>query len=83
MVYVGQGRPPKPLSQGVFADGMIESAIDCLEEEWCLDFAHFEPSKEQVDDLQQRLRAAVDQWIKDQNLEPSWFLVDDVERIDL
>lgn len=81
--YVGKERAPDPLSSGVFADWLSEQTLENLEEDWGLDFVHFGPTKEQVEDLQQRLRTVVDQWITEQKLEPTWFLIDDVERIEL
>ena len=80
--WVCKARPPKDLSQGIFADSILEQAQENLEDEWCVDWNNFEPSEEQVADLQQRLETVVDQWFVDQGLSPKWFLVDDIERIE-
>jgi hypothetical protein len=81
--YVGQSRPPCDLSEGIYADAIVESAVDNLEEDWCLEFATFEPSKDQLNILQLALREAVDSWIKSQRLEPTWFIVARPERVEV
>jgi hypothetical protein len=81
--YVGKSRPPAPLSSGIDAEQIIDYAIECpLEEDWCLEFAHFEPTDEQVAELTQQLRVVVDAWVKRHGLEPKWFVVDNIERIE-
>jgi len=80
--WVGKARPPKPLSNGVYADWVLESAQEDLDDEWFVEWNSFEPSEEQVADLQQRLRAVVDEWFANHGLQPGWFLVDDIERVE-
>ena len=80
--WVGKARPPKALSHGIFADEILDQAQENLEDEWQVEWNDFEPTEEQVADLQQRLRAVVDQWFVDHDLSPKWFLVDDVEGIE-
>jgi hypothetical protein len=80
--WVGESRPPLPLSEGVYADAVIESALDSLEEDWLLDQFDWEASPEQVEALQVGLRKVVDGWVKEQGLEPTWFVVDKPERIE-
>ena len=80
--WVGQSRPPLPLSEGVYADAVIESALESLEDEWLLDDFEWEPSHEQVEALQVELRKVVDQWVKEQGLEPTWVVSDQGELIE-
>ena len=80
--WVGQSRPPLPLSEGVYADVVIESALESLEDEWLIEAFKWEPTHEQVEALQVELRKIVDQWVKDQGLEPTWVVSDQGELID-
>jgi hypothetical protein len=79
--YVGKGRPPKALSEGIFAEEIVEHALDNLEEDWSLDFATFEPTEQQLKTLTEELQIVVDRWFDQYKLHPEWFLVDDVERV--
>lgn len=82
--YIGKARPPAPLSQGIDSEGIITEIIEGpLEEDWFIEIAEdWQPTPEQYKDLDSRLKAVADQWIKDHNLEPDWFLCNDIERID-
>jgi hypothetical protein len=80
--WVGESRPPLPLSEGVYADAVIESALESLDDEWLLDDFDWTATTPQVEILQSRLRKVVDDWVKEQGLEPTWFVVDKVELIE-
>lgn len=80
--WVGQSRPPCDLSEGIYADSIVESAIENLEEDWCLEFATFEPTEDQLKALQIALRTALDQWVTEQGLTPEWFIIDNPERVE-
>lgn len=80
--WVGEARSPQKLSDGVFAESILDQAQENLEDEWMVDWNDFEPSEAQVVDLQQRLRAVVDQWVANHGLSPRWFIVDDTEKIE-
>jgi hypothetical protein len=83
--WLGESRPPKPLSEGIYADSIVENAMENLEEDWCLglDFANFEPTEEQLEALQSELRNTVDRWIEQHRLQPQWSIIDSPERIDV
>ena len=83
--YVGQARAPKPLSRGVFAESIIESAIETLEDDWGFEFVNFEfePTPDQIADLQTRMRSLVDQWVKSNGLTPDWFVIDKAEYVEV
>jgi hypothetical protein len=59
----------------------VENAIENLEEDWCLEFATFEPTADQYAILQAELRAVIDRWVESQGLTPRWQLVDVIEKI--
>lgn len=81
--WVGKTEPPKPLSEGFYARDIIEEAKDWLEEDWHLEEASgWEPTQSDYDDLQQRLKNAFDDWIKERGLTPDWFVVRNPERIE-
>jgi hypothetical protein len=80
--WVGESRPPCPLSQGVYADAVIDAALENLEEDWLIDQFEWEADPEQEEALQVELRKVVDRWIKAQGLEPTWFVVDKVELVE-
>lgn len=81
--WVGQERPPCDLSEGIFADEIVENAVDNLEEDWSLEFASFEPTEDQLKTLEKELKLAVDRWIQDCGLQPKWFIVDSPERVEV
>ena len=81
--YVGQARAPKPLSNGVFAESIIESALETLEDDWGFEFVSFEPTPDQIADLQTRMRSLVDQWVKSNGLTPDWFVIDNAEYVEV
>ena len=78
---MGRNRDPKPLSTGIYADDILEKAQESLEDEWCCEWSIFRPSEEQVADLQVELQKAMDAWFEKHELQPKWFVVDDVESI--
>jgi hypothetical protein len=81
--WVGMAEPPKPLSEGFNARDIIEDAQDWLEEDWHLEeSAGWEPTQADYDDLQQRLKQAIDTWIQERGLTPYWFVVRNPERIE-
>jgi hypothetical protein len=79
--FVGKARPPRPLSDGIYADSIVENAIENLEEDWCLEFATFEPTADHYAILQAELRAVIGRWVEAQGLTPRWQLVDGIEKI--
>ncbi|MBD1871908.1 hypothetical protein H6F75_00290 [Nodosilinea sp. FACHB-131] len=79
--WVGQRREPSPLSDGVFAADLIESALETLEDEWGLECASFEPTAAQLKTLEEEVRIVVDRWFDQYNLHPKWFIVDNPEAI--
>jgi len=81
--WVGKAEPPKPLSEGFHARDIIDEARDWLEEDWHLEESEgWEPTQSDYDDLQQRLGASIDAWIKERGLTPYWFVVRNPERIE-
>lgn len=74
--WVGESRPPSPLSAGIYADAVIEAAMVELEEDWGLDFCEFNVTEAQVLDLQAQLRAVVDAWVANHGLTPQWQIID-------
>ena len=80
--WVGEARPPKPISEGIFADWVIDQAIDYLEEDYSLDGCEFKSTDDQRKTLQEELRLVVNRWLDQYNLHPKWFLVDNPERIE-
>jgi hypothetical protein len=85
VIYVGKLRPPRPLSEGIYADMVLENAQDLLEEDWLLECSYFSPDPNLISELQVELRKVVDQWFEknSDNLEPKWGVVYDVEEVDL
>jgi hypothetical protein len=79
--YVGRVVDPRPLSQGLYADDLIEELQENLEEDWLVEGASFYPTTEQVKELEVMLRATLNAWFKIHNLEPKWFVVDQIEAI--
>jgi hypothetical protein len=81
--WVGLAEPPKPLSEGFYARDIIEKAQDWLEEDWHLEeSAGWEPTQSDYDDLQQKLKQAIDAWTQERGLTPYWFVVRNPERIE-
>lgn len=82
--YIGVVEELKPLSSGVYADGIVEQALENLYDwDWNPDYVDFEfPGKGQLKDLQVNLREVFDLWIQKYNLKPSGFAVGKVEYID-
>lgn len=80
--WLGLATDPSQLSEGVWADDVVDLAQEFLDGWDIEEAADFKPSKEVMDDLQQRLRAAVDEWVAVHGLTPKWFVVNDAEWID-
>ena len=79
--WVGRVVAPRPLSRGLYADELLEKFQEWLEEDWLVEWAHFEPTDEQVAQLQAMLRATLDDWFKRHGLEPKWFVVEAIEQV--
>jgi hypothetical protein len=79
--YVGEGIPPKPLSAGVHAGVIVESALDELYEDYELDCSDFNPTPEQYDVLQKELERVINQWVLDSGLTPQWTVISKPEKI--
>ena len=80
--WVGESRLPKALAEGVFADEVVEKALENLEEDWMPDVFDWEAKPEQLKTLQEELRLVVDRWIEQYRLQPTWFLIGNPERIE-
>lgn len=80
--WVGESRPPLPLSEGVYGDAVIESALESLEDEWLIDGHEWKAKPEQLKTLQEELRLVMDRWMDQYKLHPTWFVMDKVELID-
>jgi hypothetical protein len=79
--WIGEACPPKPLSHGVFASEIIERATECLgqdDETW----EEFNPAKEQLTELQSRIRGVIDEWVEASGLAPTWFLIQNADGIE-
>ena len=83
---MGKCRPPRPISQGIFGDALVETAIDTLEDDYFLDGVavtdDWKPTPEQYKDLEKRLAPVIDAWVSDHGLTPTWFVVDNIQRIE-
>ena len=83
---VGELRQPAPLSKGVDAHYMVEQAVEATEEDYCLGIPVTDgwpnATPEQYKDLQTRIGAVLDAWVKDHGLTPQWFVVGNIQRIE-
>ena len=83
-LYVGVEVEP-PITWYDMAENYIESMQENLEEygEYGENFANDYVTREDEEELDRRLNATVEQWIKDRNITPGFFNVDEIEEIDI
>ena len=77
-ITTGRNRPPDVLGYltGELVIDLMQQSPDC-DHELTADWPNATP--DQVDDLTARLRAAIAEWLKACNLEPTWDAVDSIE----
>ena len=83
--YVGEAYKPEVefVDGDIIAENVIERIRESLEAEGGMLAENFSVTDEQVEQLGNTLKQAVNQWIKDNNIQPGFFLIENAETIRL
>lgn len=77
-IWVGENSPPD-MACPIDADVILEALMET--EDFNLEAANnFSPSKEKVSDLNYRLIVMWDSWVRENNIDPGFFKVDNSEK---
>lgn len=81
--YVGEAYKPEVefVDGDIIAENVIERIRESLEAEGGMLAENFSVTDEQVEQLGNTLKQAVNQWIKDNNIQPGFFLIENAETI--
>lgn len=81
--YVGEAYKPEVefVDGDIIAENVIERIQESLEAEGGMLAENFSVTDEQVEQLGNTLKQAVNQWIKDNNIQPGFFLIENAETI--
>lgn len=81
--YVGEAYKPEVefVDSDIIAEKVIERIQESLEAEGGMLAENFSVTDEQMEQLGNTLEQAVNQWIKDNNIQPGFFLIENAETI--
>lgn len=81
--YVGEAYKPEVefVDGDIIAEKVIERIQESLEAEGGMLAENFSVTDEQMEQLENTLKQAVNQWIKDNNIQPGFFLIENTETI--